>query len=209
MKNKYTMRNIHSIKKLIIAIVALFSFASANAQWDEDTQIRQKELSYGLKLGAGVSTAYHEISQYEFAPSFKIGVFANYKLSKEMYLHPELNFAMRGYNYLVGAYHNKVQLSYIDLPITGRYMMSGFNIVAGPYLSFLVSENYYLDNNLQEIKDGNHHNTFDIGLSAGIDKQFYKNFTAEARINFGFTELKSETGLHNMNILVGLSYTFQ
>lgn len=198
-----------SIKNLLVALIALFAIASADAQWDEDTDIRQKEFSYGVKLGVGVTSAYHEISQYDFGVSFKFGAFANYKLSKEMYFHPELNFASRGYQYNQVASQHKVKLSYIDVPILARYMMTGFNIIAGPYVSFLLSEGYYIDNNLQETKSGNHHNTFDIGLSAGVDKQFYKNFTAEARINFGFTELKSETGLHNMNFLVGLSYTFQ
>lgn len=199
----------YSIQNLLVAVIALFAITSANAQWDEDTDIRQKDFSYGVKLGVGGITAYHEITQYDFSFGYKIGAFANYKLSKEMYFHPEINYSARGYQYNVMATQQKVKLSYIDVPLMARYMMTGFNIVAGPYVSFLVSEGYYIDNILQETKSGNHHNTFDIGLSAGVDKQFYKNFSAEAKINFGFTELKSETGLHNLNILIGLSYTFQ
>ncbi len=191
---------------IILVAICLFAFANANAQWESEPT--EKPLSFGPKIALGGSTAYHEISQYDWTFTYSVGVFMNYKLSKGVFIHPELNFQSRGYQTTLLSMVNKYSISYIDIPILARVKFASFHVLAGPYFDYKISDEFSIDgNNIADIIIRKH-NSFDIGIAAGAEIALPSNMSADVRVNFGITELKENTSLHNISATVGLSYHF-
>ncbi|MFZ9878410.1 MAG: porin family protein, partial [Chitinophagaceae bacterium] len=116
---------------LLIASALLISFHS-NGQFH-----------VGVKAGANVTKVDGKSFKDEFKSGYMLGGFAEIKLSKKLYVQPELlinQYNTRldtNYNNLVGNIFNgltSVKLDYLSIPILLNYRMGGgfISLQAGP-----------------------------------------------------------------------------
>lgn len=197
------------MKKLIIGILCLFAVTSAQAQWGSGTG--SKDFSFGPRAAFGVSNILTDGEAADWKFSFAVGGFANLRLAKGFYLHPELNFAMKGAKHItkvpiVGTeIVSTTSLSYIEIPVLAKLSMGSASILAGPYFGVLVASDYSISDNSTDLLKPDYE-TLDIGIAGGVEVTLPSNFTAEFRANYGFTEIIKDGKSKNLSLAIGIAY---
>lgn len=157
--------------------------------------------------------------------SFYVGGFATFRLAKWYALQPELNYTQQGKKWeervefvdggfdpsLPMAYVTRketLRLNYLGLTINNKfYPVGGFNLMIGPYMDFLVS---------QENIDVT--NEFDIGVNLGVGHDFKNGLGVELRFRPGmvdvFEDFRDENTTNNYDFWntsfqIGATYTFK
>ena len=147
---------------LLIASALLISFHS-NGQFH-----------VGVKAGANVTKVDGKSFKDEFKSGYMLGGFAEIKLSKKLYVQPELlinQYNTRldtNYNNLVGNIFNgltSVKLDYLSIPILLNYRMGGgfISLQAGPQYGVLIDKNNSILQNT-----GNAFRNGDLSLLGGV-----------------------------------------
>ena len=147
---------------LLIASAFLISFHS-NGQFH-----------VGVKAGAIVTKVDGKSFKDEFKSGYMLGGFAEIKLSKKLYVQPELlinQYNTRldtNYNNLVGNIFNgltSVKLDYLSIPILLNYRMGGgfISLQAGPQYGVLIDKNNSILQNT-----GNAFRNGDLSLLGGV-----------------------------------------
>ena len=147
---------------LLIASALLISFHS-NGQFH-----------VGVKAGANVTKVDGKSFKDEFKSGYMLGGFAEIKLSKKLYVQPELlinQYNTRldtNYNNLVGNIFNgltSVKLDYLSIPILLNYRMGGgfISLQAGPQYGVLIDKNNSIIQNT-----GNAFRNGDLSLLGGV-----------------------------------------
>ncbi len=147
---------------LLIASALLISFHS-NGQFH-----------VGVKAGANVTKVDGKSFKDEFKSGYMLGGFAEIKLSKKLYVQPELlinQYNTRldtNYNNLVGNIFNgltSVKLDYLSIPILLNYRMGGgfISLQAGPQYGILIDKNNSILQNT-----GNAFRNGDLSLLGGV-----------------------------------------
>ena len=128
----------------------------------------------GVKAGANVTKVDGKSFKDEFKSGYMLGGFAEIKLSKKLYLQPELlinQYNSRldtNYNNLVGNIFNgmtSVKLDYLSIPILLNYRMGGgfISLQAGPQYGVLIDKNNSILQNT-----GNAFRNGDLSLLGGV-----------------------------------------
>ncbi|MEY3559928.1 MAG: hypothetical protein RIS12_361 [Bacteroidota bacterium] len=128
----------------------------------------------GVKAGANVTKVDGKSFKDEFKSGYMVGGFAEIKLSKKLYLQPELlinQYNTRldtNYNNLVGNIFNgmtSVKLDYLSVPILLNYRMGGgfISLQAGPQYGVLIDKNNSILQNA-----GNAFRNGDLSLLGGV-----------------------------------------
>jgi len=184
------------MKKLcIVAILAIVSFASVNAQGAK----------FGAKAGVNFANFTGDIEENKVLTGLHIGAFVELELSETIILQPELLFSTQGTKFKEQGVSIDFNANYINLPVMFKYAIAEeFNLEAGPQIGFLLSAEV-AD---QDIKD--EMESIDFGLNFGASYDFTEDLFAQARYNFGLTNLaeSGEGDLKNSVISVSLGYRF-
>jgi hypothetical protein len=128
----------------------------------------------GVKAGANVTKVDGKSFKDEFKSGYMLGGFAEIKLSKKLYVQPELlinQYNTRldtNYNNLVGNIFNgmtSVKLDYLSIPILLNYRMGGgfISLQAGPQYGVLIDKNNSILQNT-----GNAFRNGDLSLLGGV-----------------------------------------
>ncbi len=206
------------MKKIFVAIVALIGLGSIQAQ----------EVKYGLK--GGLNIANINVSG-EASPSMSsivnvhIGAFAEFKINKKVAFQPELLYSVQGSEFdqtieVDGNFYdtnNTFKLSYLNIPLMLKYYpQSKFYFEAGPQLGLLTSAKIEVDvpgfgSGTDDVKE--FFNSVDFGMNVGFGYNFSKNVTANARYNFGLTNIADtepgdNTKMKNSVFSLSLGYIF-
>lgn len=129
------------MKKIFILALGLFvTGLAANAQ-STDAPIR-----FGIKGGASFSNIIKDDGNNDFKTDylvgFNAGVTLDIKLLENLAFTPELLYATKGYKLESGLGKFTQTTHFIDVPILASIKLAeGFNVVAGPQVSFLMSTN--------------------------------------------------------------------
>jgi DNA-binding CsgD family transcriptional regulator len=154
------MQMAHKNKWLLLVIVSLVSFTFANAQ-----------TSFGIKGGINITTITGDNSNlFSSSVAAHAGGFANFSLSKEFSLQPELVLSIEGAKFSVNGITGRMSGTYINMPFIAQYNAgSGFMLQTGPQLGLLMSANQKVTNQGSEsIKDDLKSTNFSWAFGAGF-----------------------------------------
>lgn len=134
------------MKKIFILALGLFvTGLTANAQ-STDSPIR-----FGIKGGASFSNIIKDDGNNDFKTDylvgFNAGVTLDIKLLENLAFTPEVLYSTKGYKLESGLGKFTQTTHFIDIPILASIKLAeGFNVVAGPQVSFLMSTNNKFEN---------------------------------------------------------------
>ncbi|WP_343530610.1 porin family protein [Pedobacter sp.] len=134
------------MKKIVILVLGLFiTGLTANAQ-STDSFIR-----LGIKGGASFSNIIKDDGNNDFKTDYLVGYHVgatlDIKLLENLAFTPELLYSTKGYKLESGLGKFTQTTHFIDVPILASIKLAeGFNVVAGPQVSFLLSTKNKFEN---------------------------------------------------------------
>ncbi len=134
-------------------------------------------LDFGLKVGVNFATL-SDVSEAETKTGFVVGAFAGAKLGDKFGIQGDLLYSQQGADFKLG----DVDLSYVNVPVVAKYFVTDkFNIQLGPQFGFKIDDNIKSD--ILEAE------SFDLTGVAGIGLHLPFGIRADARYNFGLTDI--------------------
>lgn len=154
---------------------------------------------------------------------FHAGLFANMKITQFFALQPEVLYSLQGAKFDVPVIDDdaKINLSYINVPVLAKvYLSENFNIHAGPYIGFLISNNAELDDATAEEALDDMYKTLDFGVAGGLEFETLSGVVVGARYNLGLADIRNDDdedvdvieendfNIHNQNIQAYIGFMF-
>ena len=184
----------------------------------------------GLNVSNMTTKSDGQSETNDFKAGFQVGVVADFAITENFSIIPELLFSQRGAKHEVKGDANNYEkssmtLNYLQLPINAAYkfdvgMGSKLFIFAGPYLGYGLSgktkwEDVFegkKETGSENVKFGSKENDvkpFDFGVNAGVGYQYEKIFF-KLQYNLGLANLSNASGssAKNTNIGVSVGYFF-
>lgn len=149
-------------------------------------------------------------------------------VSKNFSIEPGLYYSQKGYemrgdlqwkaiDFLSAAATAKLDAQYIDLPLLLKANFSGFQVFAGPQVSYLVNADLKtkagvfginLLNKSWDVTD--EYNRWDAGITGGIGYQFKNGVSFSASYDHGLSRVDANESLeaYNRSFKVGLGMRF-
>lgn len=216
---------------ILLALSSLFSFASFSQQITfggggglTNTGIRGnavQSMQQLLEVTDGILNT-------KSVTGFYAGAFSTIQLSENFSIEPGLYFSAKGYE-LSGSYtvkgigllsanaSTRLQSYYIDMPVLLKVNMSGFQIFAGPQLSYLTNAKvntragisiFNLVNSSTDIT--NRLNRWDAGLMAGAGYQFPNGIRITGSYEHGLSRMDAgkNTNTYNRGFKLGAGFSF-
>lgn len=149
--------------------------------------------TFGIRGGLNASNiSFDNLSDRREKLGFHVGVFADVPLVSEfMSLQPELNYSVKGTAYEVLNDKQSLNLDYIDFHLPVAFKLSTIDLQVGPFASYMISKpDFTVFDENRVVVDA--FNTFDAGLSAGLNFNFSK-FLLGVRYNQGFVNISKES----------------
>ena len=124
---------------------------------------------------------------------------------------------LKGMEFLGANAKAKLNSQYIDLPVLLKGNFSGFQVFAGPQVSYLVNADLRTTagalgiNLLNKTMDATpQFNRWDVGVTGGIGYQFTNGFNVMAAYDHGLSKVDANQNMssYNRSIKVGLGITF-
>ncbi|MEP7164461.1 MAG: porin family protein [Ferruginibacter sp.] len=202
----------------------------------------QSKISYGFR--AGVSTADMRGDAVEslnglldFADGylstgrrtgFFTGTYVDLPLGNVLTVEPGFNYTQKGYQ-LKGSLKVKgvdilgvnakaqLQMNYIEIPLLLKANIGGFNLFAGPQLSYLVNADLrasagalgfnILSTKIPATSQFNH---WDAGITGGVGYQFSNGINLMASYDHGLSKVDAGKNFtaYNRAVKIGLGYNF-
>lgn len=157
---------------------------------------------------------------------FYAGGFVSIPVSEQFSIEPGITYAQKGYTLrgqfgideteLVSA-KSELTLGYIELPVLAKANFSGFQLFAGPQVSYLANAD--LDtragalgfNFIKDKRDvKSQFNDLDVSLTGGVGYQFTNGLRLEASYDHGLSRINSGQSLeaYNRAFKVGVGFKF-
>lgn len=170
------------MKKIIFTLTFLSFITFSNAQ----------EMSYGALGGISLSTiSGDDTGEYSSKVSISIGGFLEYKINNQFGVQPELRYINVGAKGELFGKDYKENYSYIAIPVLGKYYVNEkFSLNFGPQIAFNMGAKTKFDGDSENIEDVN---GLDLGLLIGASYNFTDRIFADARYNFGLSNIYSNT----------------
>lgn len=207
------------MKKIILAVLAVFTLGFVNAQ----------ETKFGVKGGLNISTLVGDTDGLDVKSlvGYNVGAFAAIKINEKFTVQPEVLYSTQGAKFqnagadVNGTFYTgdiDFKLSYINIPVMFKYYANEkINFELGPQIGFLTSAKTEtkLDGFNQTVKQDakDFFNSVDFGLVFGAGYDFTEHFFVDARYNLGLANIaKTEDGdnskLKNSLFSINLGYKF-
>ncbi|MGK7390700.1 MAG: porin family protein [Candidatus Cyclobacteriaceae bacterium M2_1C_046] len=181
------------MKKLLLLVVCILGVITTKAQ-----------IEIGVTAGANIANVSQDFAdpQDEIPTDprlgIKIGVVADYSINDNLSLRSGLVYSSKGFSIdmeeLVGGAvtidgYNRFIINYLDIPITGVYKLSGFEIMAGPYLAFGLSGEQDYDLTIGNDREADSEEiefTSEVDAGSHPDKIQIRGFDAGIRLGLGY-----------------------
>ncbi|MEO6220187.1 MAG: porin family protein [Ginsengibacter sp.] len=194
------------MKKVILAMAVIaISTATVNAQGRTNFGVKAGMTSANLKFsgfGANIST--------DSKIGFYGGVFAEIGISENFAVQPELLYSLLGAKSSDATNgDDKINLSYVSVPVLAKYIKDGLSIVLGPQIGFLVSAKEKTSGSNEDVKDD--FETTDISGVIGAGYTTISGFGFDARYQLGLSNIAKDSGggkLKNNAFMFGVHYRF-
>jgi opacity protein-like surface antigen len=177
----------------------------------------------GVTAGLNVSNITGEEESSDYKAGFQAGVVADFAITENFSIIPELLFSQRGFKGTEDSSTFSATLNYLQLPVNAAYKFdvgsgSKLFIFAGPYIGYGVSASGKIKDNdtgvsvSAPVKFGSNENEikpFDFGIDVGVGYQYEKIFF-KLQFNPGFLNLNNGDGSSskNTNFAVSVGYFF-
>lgn len=172
------------MKKLFLLAIVLIGFTTiSNAQ----------SIKFGVKGGLNLTRINGDnvADGLDARTGFHIGAVAQLGLLDKFMLQPEILYSAQG--------ANDLNIDYINIPILLKYKFLKFvSFEAGPQFGILVNDEYP---DIIETK------SFDLSVAAGAGVEF-GDFFAQARYNFGVSEVIEDSDIRNGTFQLSVGYYF-
>lgn len=174
-----------------------------------------------IAIRGGVNIANNSITAEDASVSFSdrigfhAGLMAEFAMSEKLTFRPGLLYSQRGNKIeILGLVSLKMNLNYIDIPLSFTYGFSGrkkgFFVELGPNIQYLLSATGEADGESEDIKDD--FKPFDIGLLIGLGYKINSKLSIGLNYNAGLINIleASSNGesMKNTNIGIYASYAF-
>jgi hypothetical protein len=188
------------MKKIILAVVAVFAFSFANAQ----------ETKFGAKVALNIATLTGDAEDVSSIVGFQIGGFAEFKISDKFSIQPELLFSTQGAQVQSEGDEVDFNLSYLNIPVMAKYYATPkLSFELGPQIGFLTSAKGKTMGVSVDIDD--FFKSTDFGLNFGAGYDFTNKFSAGVRYNLGLSNIAEDSGdesIQNSVFSISLGYKF-
>jgi len=200
------------MKKIFTAVALIAIGFCANAQ---------QEVKFGPKAGVNFANLSN-LDDSKMLTGFYVGAVAEIKFSEKFSVQPELLYSAQGakieFSESILKYENTLNFDYISIPIMAKYYIyEGLSVEAGPQFNFLVKAQ-----NKQEVSGGGISastktdtkditKSFDFGLGLGLAYDLSNGFFANARYNFGMSDIVKDNNGKSVNngvFQIGVGYKF-
>lgn len=197
------------MKKLfIIGAVMLFCVSTASFA----------QAKFGVKAGVNIANyAGDDAGDMDSRVAPLFGAFVRMHLSDKLAFQPEILYSMKGATgsgEIEGVNVDVTErIDYIDVPLMLKlYVSNGFNIQAGPQLSFLLSAEGEFEGGgvsvTEDYKEYMKGTDFGFNIGAGYDFDFGLGF--DVRYSLGLSNVVDEgdSEIKNKAFQLGVSYAF-
>ena len=206
------------------------------------TLFAQSKASFGIKAGVSASTIKGEAANTlddlidytngAFTANGRTGFFAginaNIPVANNFSIEPSLSYGQKGYEMkgelnLKGAEflnaNAKAALTthYVELPVLAKANFNGFEVFAGPQVSYLAKADLRTTagvlgfNVLNRTMDATEEfNRWDAGIKAGVGYQFKNGFNINAAYDHGLSKVDANKNFdaYNRSFKVGIGFNF-
>lgn len=185
------------IKKLCIAIIAIVSVGTVNAQ----------DVRLGIKLGTNISSINgSNANNLDSRTGFIIGATAEVPLADKFSIQPELLYSAQGAQVRDNF---KYDLNYISLPIMAKYYIAeGFTVEAGPQFSFLIKDQIVPTDQNGGMAANTDAENFDLAANIGLGYQFKSGIFFQTRYNLGLVAISENPDIKNGTFQMTLGFQF-
>ncbi|MCO6146815.1 porin family protein [Flavobacterium sp. NRK1] len=199
------------MKKIILSTALLFAIGfTAKAQ----------EIKYGVKAGVNFATLTGDIpDDVKTRTGFHAGAVAEFKLTEEFSIQPELLYSQQGMKYdgIDADTGIKVKttwkMDYLILPVVAKYyIIEGFSIEAGPQIGYrlgakIKAEASGFGENEYDFKDDT--KALDFGIIGGLAYDLPMGLFFQARYNAGITKInEGDDSVQNDVFQLSVGYKF-
>lgn len=202
-------------KLIIFLLTALPLLSNGQTSWNVKTGITVNNFIFS---GNPDSFVKQFTDGYENLVGFNIAMGAQMPISDRLSFKPELQFITRGgtqSSYPSGG-EEKYKLNYLDLPLLLSLGWKKISVDFGPSIGLLLSSKVKSDSGSGDA-DYLFKNSFDLGLTAGVNFNVTEKFQIVGRYYKGLAEVaklvyadnnnnKSEIIYQNSTIQIGVAY---
>lgn len=167
------------MKNLLIIVVFGTFFTASQAQ-----------VKFGAKAGLNLATfAGDDADDANSKIGVNVGGFAEIPVTETFSARPELVFSTQGAKADIAGSDFKVNLSYINIPVLGKYnASSGFFAETGPQIGFLVAAKAKVGGESVDVKDA--YKSTDFAWAFGLGYEMAElGFGINLRYNLGLSSI--------------------
>lgn len=232
--NRTTINHVPSFMKkqlLLLAFIAVSSFA-----------IAQIKPSFGIRAGVSQATLKGDaVTSLQNLVSFADGAittndrtglfggaYVSIPVSEQFSIEPALYYSQKGYvlrgdlnikgaEFLSAGAKAQLNTTYIDLPVLAKANFSGFQVFAGPQVSYLADAKLRTTagalgfNVLDKTMDAkNQFNEWDVAVTGGVGYQFSNGVNLSAAYDHGLSKVDRGQNMDSYNraFKVGVGFKF-
>jgi len=123
------------MKKILLSAIAVVALGTA---------AKAQDMKFGVKAGVNISTYGGDIKDRDSRAGAHVGVLAEFKLTENFAIQPEVVFSMQGadrkFTEGTTVTEDEQRLNYLNIPIAAKYYITeGLSVQAGPQIGFLLS----------------------------------------------------------------------
>lgn len=189
------------ISLILVLLMLLVDYSTIFAQTSQPIS-ESDDAQYGIKAGINFAELIGEdaIPESDRKVGYSFGVYASYKLTKELKLQPELIWSLQGEK---SPNKGRYDISYLNVPIMLKWTEGKFYSELGPQFGFLTinSSNAVPD----DIRLTNFE-TLDFSINAGLGYELFEDLIIGFRYNQGLTNIVDGRDLNNSVLYFGVSY---
>ncbi len=190
------------MKKVVLAVVTVLSFAFANAQ-------ESKAVKFGVKAGANYGwLATGAAPVYDLRPEvgYHAGLVAEFKMCEKfsfqaeaLYSHSEYSFDGNG-----NTSGTKIELNQVAVPVLAKfYLVKGLSLELGPQATVIV------DSKLTNAEGSANFRKYNIDGVSGLAYDFKSGTFIQARYTYSFLNLQNgAAGNNQFGIQASVGYKF-
>lgn len=190
------------MKKVVLAVVTVLSFAFANAQ-------ESKSVQFGVKAGANYDwLATGEGSVYDLRPEvgYHAGLVSEFKMCEKFSFQVEALYSHSSYKFdgngnTSGA---KVELNQVIVPVLAKfYLVKDLSIELGPQATMIT------DSKVTNFEEDFNFRKYNVAAVSGLAYDFNSGAFIQARYSYSFLHLENGVNGHNQfGIQASVGYKF-
>lgn len=191
------------MKKILLSAAAIMAFGFAS---------QAQDIKFGAKAGLNIADFGGDAETSGSRTGFHVGVIAEFKLTEQFSIQPELLYSMQGAKYETvidfDIVEQDMKLDYLNVPIMAKYyLFEGFSIQAGPQVGFLMSAKA----EDEDVKDS--FKSIDFALNGGVGYELPLGVFFQARYSAGLANIADGEGsddysINNNVISLSVGYKF-